>query len=176
MASDPTVVDGSQGGAADIPDRVGPYRIVRILGRGGMGSVYLGTRDDDQFKRRVAVKVIRRGMDTEDVLKRFAVERQILTALNHPGIARVFDAGETQDGRPYVVMEYIEGVNLMEATANKRLPLPVALEIIAEVASAASPRSSARATSPLSPRTSQNSQTKDQNALRLSIEAACKSA
>ncbi len=136
MASDPTLIDGSHDGAADIPDRVGPYRIVRILGRGGMGSVYLGTRDDDQFKRRVAVKVIRRGMDTEDVLKRFAVERQILTALNHPGIARVFDAGETQDGRPYVVMEYIEGLPLDVYCDKNRLNTEDRLKLFMKVCAA----------------------------------------
>ncbi len=108
VSNEPTIIDVA-GASADIPNRVGPYRVLRILGRGGMGSVYLATRDDDTFKRRVAIKVIRKGMDTEDALKRFAIERQVVTSLNHPNIARVFDAGETEDGRPYVVMEYIEG-------------------------------------------------------------------
>lgn len=72
---------------------VGPYRLVRKLGRGGMGQVYLAVRDDEAFKRYVAVKVIRKGMDTEDILKRFRVERQILASLTHPNIARLLDGG-----------------------------------------------------------------------------------
>jgi serine/threonine protein kinase len=136
MAIDSTIIDDADGGTADVPDHVGPYRIVRLLGRGGMGSVYLGTRDDDQFKRRVAVKVIRRGMDTDDVLKRFAVERQILTALNHPGIARVFDAGQTEDGRPYVVMEYIEGLPLDAYCDKNRLNTEDRLKLFTKVCAA----------------------------------------
>ncbi|MBT4603042.1 MAG: protein kinase, partial [Bacteroidetes Order II. Incertae sedis bacterium] len=77
---------------------VGPYRLVRKLGRGGMGQVYLAVRDDEAFKRYVAVKVIRKGMDTEDILKRFRVERQILASLTHPNIARLLDGGATEDG------------------------------------------------------------------------------
>lgn len=109
---DPTIRDNPGESPGDIPDRLGPYRVLHMLGRGGMGSVYMAVRDDDSFKRRVAIKVIRKGMDTADVLRRFELERQIVTALNHPNIARVFDAGQTQDGRPYVVMEYIEGLPL----------------------------------------------------------------
>lgn len=134
--SDPTLIDGTAGSNADIPDRIGPYRVVRLLGRGGMGSVYLATRDDDQFKRRVAVKVIRKGMDTDDVLKRFAVERQILTALNHPGIARVFDAGEMSDGRPYVVMEYIEGLPIDVYCDKQRLNTEDRLRLFMKVCAA----------------------------------------
>ena len=72
-------------------ERAGPYRLIRKLGRGGMGQVFLGVRDDEAFKRYVAVKVIRRGMDTDDILKRFRVERRILASLNHPGIAQLLD-------------------------------------------------------------------------------------
>ena len=68
--------------------RVGPYRIIRSIGRGGMGQVFLARRDDETFKKYVALKVIRRGMDTEDILRRFRIERQILASLNHPHIAR----------------------------------------------------------------------------------------
>jgi len=87
----------------------GPYRLIRKLGRGGMGQVYLGVRDDEAFKRYVAVKVIRRGMDTEDILKRFRVERRILASLTHPGIARLLDGGSTAEGVSYFVMEYVDG-------------------------------------------------------------------
>ncbi|MHB1170640.1 MAG: tetratricopeptide repeat protein [Longimicrobiales bacterium] len=89
--------------------RIGPYRLIREVGRGGMGTVYLAERADAEFEKRVALKVVRRGMDTEDVLLRFRFERQILASLEHPSIARLYDGGAAPDGRPYLVMEYIEG-------------------------------------------------------------------
>jgi serine/threonine protein kinase len=95
--------------ADSVPDRIGPYRILREIGRGGMGSVLLAVNEADRFARTVAIKLIRRGMDTDDVLHRFALERQVLGALNHPNIARVFDAGAAPDGRPYFVMEHVDG-------------------------------------------------------------------
>jgi serine/threonine protein kinase len=88
---------------------VGQYRILREIGRGGMGLVLLAVRADDQFKQRVAIKILRRGMDTEDILRRFRNERQILASLEHSNIARLLDGGMTDDGLPYFVMEYIEG-------------------------------------------------------------------
>jgi eukaryotic-like serine/threonine-protein kinase len=90
------------------PEQIGPYRIVREIGRGGMGTVYLGERADGQFEHRAAIKVIKRGMDTDAVLRRFYGERQILARLQHPNITRLFDGG-MYDGRPYFVMEYLEG-------------------------------------------------------------------
>jgi tetratricopeptide (TPR) repeat protein len=92
--------------------RIGAYRITSELGRGGMGTVYLAVRDDDQFKKQVAIKVIRPGMDTEDVLSRFRHERQILANLEHPYIGRLLDGGTAPDGRPFLVMEYVPGVPL----------------------------------------------------------------
>ncbi len=92
-----------------IPDQIGPYRILGLIGRGGMGSVFKATSDRIPGRRTVAIKVVRRGIDTEDVLARFENERKVLSALNHPNIARFFEAGETRDGRPYFVMEYVEG-------------------------------------------------------------------
>ncbi|HKE29344.1 MAG TPA: protein kinase [Bryobacteraceae bacterium] len=90
--------------------RLGPYRVVREIGRGGMGAVYLATRDDDQYRKQVAIKVVKRGMDSAEVLGRFRHERQILANLDHPFIARLLDAGTTSDGRPFLVMDYVEGV------------------------------------------------------------------
>jgi eukaryotic-like serine/threonine-protein kinase len=90
-------------------DRVGAYRIVRLLNRGGMGSVYLAERADGQFSQHVAIKVIRAGMDTSDILDRFEHERQILASLNHPHIAALYDGGVTPEGRPFFVMEYVDG-------------------------------------------------------------------
>jgi serine/threonine-protein kinase len=88
---------------------LGPWRIVREVGRGGMGSVYLAERADDAFELQVAVKVVKRGMDSAEVLRRFRDERRILASLDHPGIARMLDGGAASDGRPYLVMEYVEG-------------------------------------------------------------------
>jgi len=89
--------------------RIGAYRIQRELGRGGMGSVYLCARADDEFQKLVAIKVIRRGLDTDDIIERFRSERQILARLDHTNITRLLDGGTTDDGLPYLVMEYIEG-------------------------------------------------------------------
>ncbi len=87
---------------------IGTYRIEKPLGRGGMGSVYLATRTDD-FKKHVALKILRQGLDTKDILRRFLNERQILAGLTHPHIAQLLDGGATEDGRPYLVMEYVDG-------------------------------------------------------------------
>ena len=89
--------------------RVGAYRLVRALGHGGMGAVYLAERDDGAFEQRVAIKLIKRGMDTDQVLHRFRAERQILASLDHPHIGRLLDGGTTAEGVPYFAMEYIEG-------------------------------------------------------------------
>ena len=90
-------------------ERIGAYRLVRALGEGGMGTVYLGVQEGEGFERPVAIKVIRGGMVTAEVLRRFQLERRILAALRHPNIAHLLDAGSTGDGRPYFVMEFIEG-------------------------------------------------------------------
>jgi len=94
--------------AAPAPE-VGGYRVLREIGRGGMGAVYLAERDDGHFQKRVAIKVVKRGMDSDDVLGRFRHERQILANLDHPYIARLIDGGTTVDGRPFFVMDYVEG-------------------------------------------------------------------
>jgi serine/threonine protein kinase len=100
---------GPFGGSLLAGKRIGSYEIVRELGRGGMGAVYLAERADEEFKKRVALKIIKRGMDTESILRRFMIERQILANLEHENIARFLDGGTTEDGLPYFVMEYIEG-------------------------------------------------------------------
>jgi serine/threonine-protein kinase len=88
---------------------IGPYRVIREIGSGGMGTVYLATRDDKTFEKQVAIKLIPSGRDTAEIVQRFRNERQILASLDHPNITRVLDGGTTDDGLPYVVMEYIDG-------------------------------------------------------------------
>lgn len=113
-----------------VPDAVGPYRVVRALGRGGMGDVYLAIRETEELRQQVAVKIIRRGRDTEEVLRRFSLERRILATLHHPHIAQLLDAGATADGRPYFVMEYIDGVPLDEYCASRKLSLGDRLRLL----------------------------------------------
>src|ERR1700674_3904140 len=88
---------------------IGPYRVIRKIGQGGMGAVYLAARADQAFQKQVAIKLIKRGQDSEDVVRRFRSERQILASLDHPNITRLLDGGTTEDGLPYFVMEYIQG-------------------------------------------------------------------
>ena len=89
--------------------QIGPYRMLRELGSGGMGAVYLAARADEVFEKFVALKIVRRGLDTEDSVQRFRSERKILATLEHPNITRLLDGGTTDDGLPYLVMEYVEG-------------------------------------------------------------------
>jgi serine/threonine protein kinase len=89
--------------------RVGPYAIVRVIGRGGMGIVYLGRRADEAYQREVAIKVVRPGPEAEGLAVRFAHERRTLAALTHPNIARLYDGGTTAEGAPYLVMEFVDG-------------------------------------------------------------------
>ncbi|MCA9290043.1 MAG: serine/threonine protein kinase [Phycisphaerales bacterium] len=124
-----------------IPDenigrRLGVYRLVERLGVGGMGSVYLAERDDEEFEKRVAVKLIRRGMDTAEVLARFRTERQVLAALEHPNIARLIDGGATPDGLPYLVMEYVEGRPLDRCCDEDNLTIPQRLGLFLQVCGA----------------------------------------
>jgi serine/threonine protein kinase/Flp pilus assembly protein TadD len=115
------------------PKRIGIYQVLRKIGTGGMGSVYLGLRADEEFKKYVAIKVIRKGMDTEDIISRFRRERQILASLDHPNIARFLDGGTTQDGLPYFVMEHVQGVPLTEYSDNHQLTINQRLELFRSV-------------------------------------------
>ncbi len=101
-------------GAANTGRRIGAYEVMRELGRGGMGTVWLAQRADQQFKKLVAIKLLKRGTDTDEVLRRFQAERQILARLEHPNIARLIDGGMTDDDLPYFVMEYIEGARVTD--------------------------------------------------------------
>ncbi|HEY7544372.1 MAG TPA: serine/threonine-protein kinase, partial [Blastocatellia bacterium] len=117
-------------------NRIGPYRIVHEIGRGGMGAVYLAERDDDQYQKQVAIKLIKRGMDSDAILHRFLSERQILARLEHPNIARLLDGGTTTDGQPYFVMEYIEGQPIDLYADEHKLSITERLTLFLEVASA----------------------------------------
>jgi eukaryotic-like serine/threonine-protein kinase len=97
-------------GRDDAPGRlVGRWRLAKQIGRGGMGTVWLAERADGQFEQRVALKLVRRGMDSDDILARFLRERRILARLAHPNIARLLDGDVSEDGRPFFVMEHVEG-------------------------------------------------------------------
>jgi tetratricopeptide (TPR) repeat protein len=121
-----------------IGTHLGPYRVTRELGKGGMGTVFLAMRDDQTFEKKVAVKVVKRGMDSESVLDRFRHERRILANLEHPYIGRLLDAGTTPDGRPYFVMEYVEGQPIISYCADHRLDLAAVLELFRKVCDAVS--------------------------------------
>lgn len=116
--------------------RIGPYRIIRELGRGGMGAVYLAARADDTFHKLVAAKLIRRGLDTDDILQRFRSERQILATLDHPNITRLLDAGSTDEGLPFLVMEYIEGEPIDRYCDARKLNITERLKLFQSVCAA----------------------------------------
>lgn len=115
---------------------IGPYRIVRELGEGGMGSVFLGVRDDDEFEQRVAIKLIRGGAAGQSIMRRFRQERQILAALEHPNIARLLDGGTTADGLPYLVMEYVEGTAVDEYCEKNACSIPEKLRLFLQLCEA----------------------------------------
>lgn len=115
--------------------RFGPYRIVRQIGSGGMGVVYEAVREDE-FRKKVAIKVVKPGMDTAYILSRFHSERRISAALNHPNITMLLDGGATPDHRPYFTMEYVEGVPIDTYCKNHALALPQTLELFRTVCGA----------------------------------------
>ena len=116
--------------------RIGPYEIVREIGRGGMGTVYLAVRADDNYRQQVAVKLVNRGMNTDAIIRHFVMERQILASLEHPNIARLLDGGATETGLPYFVMEYIEGQPITQYCDERRLTTAARLELFREVCAA----------------------------------------
>ena len=116
--------------------RLGAYRIEREVARGGMGTIYEALRVDKEFTKRAAIKVVKRGMDTDVILRRFRKERQILAAFNHPNIASLLDGGTTDDGLPYFVMEYIEGKPLYKYCDANQLTVAQRLQLFLSICDA----------------------------------------
>jgi len=116
--------------------RVGPYELQKCIGRGGMGSVWLAARFDNEFKKKVAIKLVKRGMDTQEILRRFRLERQVLAGLTHPNIAALIDAGSTPDGLPYLVMEYVEGIRIDRYCEKHKSTITERLKLFRDVCSA----------------------------------------
>ena len=117
----------------DVGSLLGDYRILREIGRGGMGAVYLGTRADDVFDKLVAIKVVPGALVSGALRERFARERQLLAGLDHPGIARVLDGGTTAEGLPFLVMEYVDGVPIDLYCDARRLDVGARLRLFLEV-------------------------------------------
>lgn len=126
--------DVSDGERAD--EQIGNYKIIREIGRGGMGAVYLAQRADGEFAQKVAIKIVKRGMDTDFVVSRFRQERRILAALEHPHIARLIDGGTTADGLPFFVMEYVDGIDLIKFCDHRNLNLNERLSLFRKVCGA----------------------------------------
>jgi serine/threonine protein kinase len=136
-----SAIAGEIGNDAPLPAplisrRIGPYRLIRELGRGGMATVYLGQRDDGQFSKDVAVKLIGAATPSPESLRRFEEERQILATLEHPNIVRLLDGGVAEDGLQYIIMEYIEGLPIDEYCERKGLKVEERLKLFQTICSA----------------------------------------
>lgn len=115
---------------------IGPYRVLRELGRGGMGEVLLAERADGQFEHQVALKIVRTGLDRQEIVERFRHERQILARLRHPNIASLYDGGTAEDGAPYFAMEYVEGRRITEYADANRLDVDARIRLFESVCAA----------------------------------------
>jgi tetratricopeptide (TPR) repeat protein len=116
--------------------RIGPYKIISLLGHGGMGSVYKAVRIDAEFDKQVAIKIVRQGMDTGFIKERFLQERQILAQLDHPHITRLLDGGTTEEGLPYLVMEYVDGKPITDVCAERKLTIAQRLRLMLQICAA----------------------------------------
>lgn len=116
--------------------RIGSYQVIREIGSGGMAVVYLAVRADDQYRKRVAIKLVKKGLDLDEIPRRFRNERQTLAALDHPNIVRLLDGGSTEEGLPYLVMDYVEGMPITEYCDSRRLSITERLELFRLVCAA----------------------------------------
>jgi hypothetical protein len=130
----PPSLAGANGPA--LPERIGVYRILRTLGQGGMGVVYLAVRSDGAFTKKVALKLIKEGLHDGEVLERFRAERQVLATFDHPNIARILDGGDTQGGAPYYVMEFVEGEPIDAYCTRRNLDLDSRRRLLQQLCSA----------------------------------------
>jgi serine/threonine protein kinase len=137
LLADRVTRSGSEPAAPGGPGAlIGPYRVLEEIAHGGMGVVYLAERADGQFEQRVALKLVRRGMDSDDIARRFLAERQILARLAHPHIARLLDGGVSADGQPYFAMEYVPGVPITQYCDERRLGVADRLRLFHDVCEA----------------------------------------
>ena len=122
--------------APDLPPgtRIGPWRVAALVGQGGMGEVYRAERVDGAYRQAVAIKVLRPGYQTAELVRRFRVERQALARLVHPGIAAIVDGGTLEDGRPYLVLQYVDGLPITRYCTERGLDLPARLRLFVRVA------------------------------------------
>lgn len=134
--SEPLSGDGPPVLHADAGDAIGPYRLVRRLGEGGMGTVWLAERDEGTFEQRVAIKLLKRGFNTVEFLARFRNERQVLAWLDHPSIARIVDGGHLENGLPYLVMEHVDGVRIDRSCDDGKLSIEARIELFVTVCEA----------------------------------------
>src|SRR5213594_2925993 len=118
---------------ARIGRRVGAYEILRRIGRGGMATVYLAARADQQFEKQVAVKILLPELDSDDLLRRFRNERQTLAKLDHPNIVKLLDGGSTEEGLPYLVMDYVEGLPIDQYSDSHGLTITQRLKLFRTV-------------------------------------------
>ncbi|MBX3406966.1 MAG: serine/threonine protein kinase [Phycisphaeraceae bacterium] len=129
------VSGASPAGPAEIGTQIGPYRVLELIGEGGFGAVYLAEQREP-VRRRVALKVVKLGMDSKEVLARFEAERQALAMMDHPNVAKVFDAGMTASGRPYFAMEHVPGVSITQYCDDQKLSVRERLELFVPVCAA----------------------------------------
>jgi eukaryotic-like serine/threonine-protein kinase len=116
--------------------KIGTYQVIRQIGMGGMGVVYLAVRADDTFERKVAIKLVQTGIDAEEILRRFRHERQILATFDHPNIAKLLDGGTTDQGLPYFVMDYVEGMRIGEYCESHKLLISERIRLFRDICSA----------------------------------------
>jgi serine/threonine-protein kinase len=119
-----------------VGNRIGAFQLTKLLGAGGMGAVYKAERADGQFTQQVAIKLLQRGIQSDETLQRFRMEQDILAALHHPNIAQLYDGGITQSGLPYLIMEYVDGVPVDQYCNNLKLTIDERIRLFEEVCSA----------------------------------------